>query len=397
MKASTHANILRGTPDSDDIMPLTSPLTQVRGAKGAEPSADIKLLSETLLKMGMSWQNFAGHKPDEKKAKKGNVAKPPPLTIPKFDGTKKCPWQEWWPTYSTLIHDQDCYNEVEKFTYLKAALEGEAEKVISNIMMNAEGYVIAIDMLKEKYGDPQSLIRTILRDLKDMPPVENYQSVLDFCYKITSAVRQLENMGIATDNEVLRAQAEQKLSPFYVSLLHAVKAEMEYKHNQSHEVENLWEIVLSEGGKKERKPLTEMPWNMKNFLKALQLMLKKREAVIESSSNPTLLQTTSQQSFKPGFNKIPNYSKGTGGQQNQNYSKLPNFQKLSSFANRPEANTPNAPQQKPWQKQGAKYVPPPQRPGFSNIRLSVPNQKVDQWKKTGQVRRYDPSQQQNTN
>jgi len=66
-------------------------------------------------------------------------------------------WPEFWDIYESSVHRQDIPN-VSKFSYLKGALCGSASMAIAGISATNENYNVAIQLLKEKFGNKESII-----------------------------------------------------------------------------------------------------------------------------------------------------------------------------------------------------------------------------------------------
>ena len=56
------------------------------------------------------------------------------------------------------INSNENLTEVEKFSYLKSYLSGDAEKTIDGISLTSENYEHAWKLLTERYGNPQSIV-----------------------------------------------------------------------------------------------------------------------------------------------------------------------------------------------------------------------------------------------
>ena len=71
-------------------------------------------------------------------------------------------------------HNSDMNNElsaIEKMTYLTGMLEGEAAHTIAGLPLTTDNYVRAIELLKEQFGNSQTLINAHMDELaKIFPP-----------------------------------------------------------------------------------------------------------------------------------------------------------------------------------------------------------------------------------
>ena len=78
--------------------------------------------------------------------KKTVRTKLPKLEVPKFNG-KLREWQEFWDSYSSAIHQNDSLEEVDKFTYLRSFLTGQAKSAIAGFALTSANYGAAVELL----------------------------------------------------------------------------------------------------------------------------------------------------------------------------------------------------------------------------------------------------------
>ena len=64
-------------------------------------------------------------------------------------------------------HSNKQLHDVDKFNYLKAQLKGTTSEVISRLELTQENYNIAINLLKERYGKKQIMIKGPLRKINE--------------------------------------------------------------------------------------------------------------------------------------------------------------------------------------------------------------------------------------
>ena len=88
---------------------------------------------------------------DTKQGTKPNVVKLPKLDFKKFSGGL-LNWQELWDSFNSAIHSNPSLSPVEKMTYVRAQLEGDAADVISGLPLTNANYEQSMKLLKERYG-----------------------------------------------------------------------------------------------------------------------------------------------------------------------------------------------------------------------------------------------------
>ncbi|KAK2575354.1 hypothetical protein KPH14_000827 [Odynerus spinipes] len=64
------------------------------------------------------------------------------ITLPNFDGSYDN-WIKFRVTFESLIHNNACLTDIQKFHYLDAALKGDAARVIKSLGVSSANYVIA--------------------------------------------------------------------------------------------------------------------------------------------------------------------------------------------------------------------------------------------------------------
>jgi len=148
----------------------------------------------------------------------------PKIALPQFNGDV-LKWTEFFECFEAAVTQADL-TDVERFAYLKGQLRGEASNVISGLSLSSANYVIAIDLLKSRYGDKSVLIRAHIRQLLALDIIQNSQSdvLKQFLDKILTHTRSLESLGIARDNfdiflsEIILSRISVKLKMIYSKL-----------------------------------------------------------------------------------------------------------------------------------------------------------------------------------
>ena len=84
-----------------------------------------------------------------------NLTKLPRIVVKPFD-RQILHWQSFWDQFSLAVHERNDLSEIDKFNYLKSLLTEKAEEVIGGLSLSADNYNLAIDLLKERYGNKQT-------------------------------------------------------------------------------------------------------------------------------------------------------------------------------------------------------------------------------------------------
>ena len=96
----------------------------------------------------------------------------PKLQLPSFNGNFK-DWATFWDSFDSAIHSNQSLTPVDKFSYLRASLQGPAASTINGLNLSNANYDAAVVLLKERYGDPQKIINAHMDALVTLSSVEN--------------------------------------------------------------------------------------------------------------------------------------------------------------------------------------------------------------------------------
>ncbi|XP_062616210.1 uncharacterized protein LOC134277925 [Saccostrea cucullata] len=124
----------------------------------------------------------------------------PKLSLPTFNGNK-LEWQSFWDSFSSGIDENVSLSNVQKFNYLKSLLLGEALLVVEGFTLTNANYAKAIELLKERYGQPHKITRVYMQALLDLTePSDSLHSLREFYDKMETYVRGLETLNQTEDS-----------------------------------------------------------------------------------------------------------------------------------------------------------------------------------------------------
>ena len=196
------------------------------GAKVKELSEAKTPLSEELNKLFEHQLKLQKDFLDSQKSKDKHTTaavKLPKLDINSFNGNKLY-YTEFWDSFSSAIDNNNKLSGVEKFNYLRSKLTGEARSAISGLSLTNENYVIAIDILKERYGDTQETIDLHYKQIMDLPPAKSTTGSLRFFIdKVEKHLRSLHVLHEDTEHEVLVSMIKRKLPSDVLLQLEIIK------------------------------------------------------------------------------------------------------------------------------------------------------------------------------
>ena len=126
----------------------------------------------------------------------------PEYKIPHFYGDP-VEWRAFWDQYKASIHDNKKLGTIHKYNYLRSYLHDAAKDCINGLTLTEGNYKTAVEILTERFGNTQVLIRAYTDALAQLPVVHDVEDVstLRVMYdKIQVCVRNLSDLGVATDS-----------------------------------------------------------------------------------------------------------------------------------------------------------------------------------------------------
>ena len=125
-----------------------------------------------------------------------------PKLVIKKSGGNHAEYQSFWDSFDAAIHSNKSLNDIEKLNYLRSYLEGPAAATITGLALTKENYKIAVDLLRERYGNKQVIISSHMDSLLKLPRVtlaSDIKRVRDVYDKIEINVRSLQALGIKSE------------------------------------------------------------------------------------------------------------------------------------------------------------------------------------------------------
>lgn len=84
-------------------------------------------------------------------------------------------WQQFYDTFKATIIDNTSLSKIENFTYLRSNLSGDAEKCIQGIALREDNFDSAMDLLEERYGQPQMCISSHMDKFIKLKKINNLE------------------------------------------------------------------------------------------------------------------------------------------------------------------------------------------------------------------------------
>lgn len=134
-------------------------------------------------------------------AKSLKGVKLPTINIPKFSGDYSN-WLEFRDTYVSMIHKNASITSIQKFHYLRAALDGSAIQIIHALEFSAANYTVAWGALCERYDNTRILVQNHIKSLfnEDSIKKESAESIRRLLDAYTKNLRALHILGEPTSS-----------------------------------------------------------------------------------------------------------------------------------------------------------------------------------------------------
>ncbi|XP_048477681.1 uncharacterized protein LOC119694152 [Plutella xylostella] len=125
----------------------------------------------------------------------------PKISIPVFSGS----YSEWIPfrdLFTSLIHNNESLDSVQKMHYLKGYLSGEAEQLLRYVAITASAYQESWALLNSRYNNKKYLVNCLMKRFMNQPSVANETSsaIKDMLDLVNETVNGLKNLGVPTDS-----------------------------------------------------------------------------------------------------------------------------------------------------------------------------------------------------
>ena len=88
----------------------------------------------------------------------------PKLDIPPYEGDVS-EWRSFWELFSVSVHARGDIENVQKFSYLRTLLKGEALELVSGFSLESATYLEAVDLLEKTYGKTEEIKLCLVKKL----------------------------------------------------------------------------------------------------------------------------------------------------------------------------------------------------------------------------------------
>ena len=128
-----------------------------------------------------------------------NITRLPKLDLPYFEGNP-LNWQPFWDCFQAAVDSNRSLTGVQKLSYLRAQLRGEASRVIAGFQLTNASYADSVQLLRDRFGKSYKQVDAHMQALIDLPgPTNSPSSVREFYDATESHIRSLAALGKTED------------------------------------------------------------------------------------------------------------------------------------------------------------------------------------------------------
>ena len=124
----------------------------------------------------------------------------PKLELSSFSG-EPLEWQTFWNQFDVSVNENESLNDVDRFNYLLKFLSGKALAAVKGLTLSSENYRQAVQLLRERFGNPQVLISAHLDSLikiRKVKNIENVEGLRKLYNEVETCVRNLNSLDVET-------------------------------------------------------------------------------------------------------------------------------------------------------------------------------------------------------
>ena len=149
-------------------------------------------------------------------SRQSSSLKLPRIELPKFNGDV-LKFQNFWDQFEAAVHNNDDLPKVQKFTYLRSVLTGNALQTIEGFEVTGANYQAAVHCLQHRYGRKRMIISSLVKSViqMDAKSAVSASALRDLYDTFMNRTRALEALGEdpASHGCILLPIFETKLPP----------------------------------------------------------------------------------------------------------------------------------------------------------------------------------------
>ncbi|XP_062703855.1 uncharacterized protein LOC134286280 [Aedes albopictus] len=125
----------------------------------------------------------------------------PEIKLPSFSGVLR-DWVSYRDAFQSLIHRNRELTDMDKFTYLRSSLSGDALLEVSSIELSAANYSVAWDALEDRYHNRKLIVKAYLDAIFRIESMrrESYEALSQLISDFEKNLQMLKKMNQDTDS-----------------------------------------------------------------------------------------------------------------------------------------------------------------------------------------------------
>uniref|UniRef100_A0A183BU69 DUF1758 domain-containing protein n=1 Tax=Globodera pallida TaxID=36090 RepID=A0A183BU69_GLOPA len=169
----------------------------------------------------------------------------PTNNLPEFDGNAVL-WPTFWDSFSSSIHKNDDISDIDRFNYLHGCLKGEAKRLIQGYFITSANYPLAINKLRDRYGDEKLIKSELRKELQKLPPARKFtNSVRETLDNLERILLQLDQLGEDINQTFILSTIEDKMPKWVLVEMEKAKLEMEEESDADDDEPFEWNSTLA--------------------------------------------------------------------------------------------------------------------------------------------------------
>ena len=121
-------------------------------------------------------------------------------------------WKTFWSSFCNNVDFREDLELSVKLTYLLQCLEGELREMIKGLPHTDSNYVIAVNLLTDRYGDKLKQTILLLQKFHNLPsPKHNAKDLRSFLTEYRKVRDQMRNLTTVDNSLVVRFTIVRKL------------------------------------------------------------------------------------------------------------------------------------------------------------------------------------------
>lgn len=143
----------------------------------------------------------------------------PKLELKQFDGNP-LQWVSFINLFDSSVHKNASISNVAKFQYLLSVVSGEPSSLIKSLNITTANYLVAYQLLRERYHNTRRLITLHLNQIMDLPDISsgsirNLRNFINLYYEHSEALKALDCDVSSTSNPSSQPSFCGKWIPIY--------------------------------------------------------------------------------------------------------------------------------------------------------------------------------------